>query len=115
MNDNNGGNGFIGGLILVTGFATLLLLPVILMRKFGVHVMCLFMAIGMTVFAYFQPALINWVSVGLESCSHCQSDQALLNMLTITTGTGSWIVAAILWVIALSILFFGSPATQSEN
>lgn len=114
MSDNNG-NGLFGGLMLAAGFTTLLMFPVVLMQKFGVHVMSIFFAIVLTIFAYFQPELIHWISVELQACTHCQSQQALFDMLTAINNTGLWFVAGITWMISVLILLFHQTAPQSES
>lgn len=100
MDNNDNGSGLFGGLILGMGFAGILLLPIILMRRFGIEAMGLFSSIAMTGFAIAHPTMVAWVTAEQNLCDSitCPAN-ALLGMLTILPTWGWWLVAIGGWAL----------------
>lgn len=97
---NDNGSGWFGGLILGAGFAGLLLLPIVLMRKFGIGVMSVVSAAGMTLVAAVQPHMLAWLTNEIQYCSGrlCPA-LTLYGMFDALPALGWWVIALGGWLI----------------
>lgn len=97
-NGNGNGNGLFSSLVIGAGFVGILLLPVYLMHRFGIQVMSVVMAIGMTGLAIITPSMIDGWLQNHCTARHCPAD-ALYGLLTALPAWGWWAVALGMWLI----------------
>ena len=112
MSNDNGGGG-IGALIVGLGFAGLLMLPVILIQRFGARAMLIVCAAGMTVLAAVQPALLGWVDAERLQCAgaRCPAD-ALYALLAILPTWGWWGIVIVGWTLVWLRVKAGLDSSQ---
>lgn len=94
--------GLLTGLLLGTGFAGILILPLILMRRFGITVMTLITTVGMSVFAGVQPYVHDWAVAAAAECSGlvCAAE-ALANLVGALPSWGWWALAMTGWGLVI--------------
>lgn len=109
-------SGIFEGLVLGAGFAGLLMLPVILMRRFGVMVMSFVAATGMTGLVLLRPSMLEWLSEEQNQCQArtCPAD-VLHGLMTALPTWGFWMVVIGAWVIVLLRVWLESTSKHAQE
>lgn len=98
MSDDNGGGGLLTGLMLGAGFATIILAPFYIGRRYGIHVLAVIAAVLATLYAIISPWLVAMAKEVGYCGARCLAQPAAQLILELDK-IGWWWIAAGTWLV----------------